>query len=235
MKRRLKTLSGRYLAELQNYLKQGAGGNLGAARGLGRHAAAIGVQTLDVARIHEGALAALEGSSSKDGIIEQAEVFFAEAITPIEETHRAALKAAEHVRELNRAVSRRDLELAAANRSLKKGIARRRTVEVALRKSGKHYKTLLQESLALQKHLQRLTHRILWAQENKRKKISHELQDEITQTLLGINVRLLTLKAGATRNARSLNEDIARTQRVVDKSAQTIAGFARKYAKHHEP
>jgi len=34
--------------------------------------------------------------------------------------------------------------------------------------------------------LRRLTHRILTAQEAERKKISHELWDEIAQTLLGI-------------------------------------------------
>ena len=53
---------------------------------------ALGLETLDVARIHEGALAALEASRSRDGVIKRAEIFFAEAITPIEETHRAALK-----------------------------------------------------------------------------------------------------------------------------------------------
>ena len=35
------------------------------------------------------------------------------------------------------------------------------------------------------------------AQEDDRKMISHELQNEIAQTLLGINVRLLTLQKEA--------------------------------------
>ena len=119
------------------------------------------------------------------------------AITPIEETHCAALKADARLSRLNKTLGRRTVDLAASNHSLQQGIARRKAVEAALKKSGEHYKTLLEESLALQKHLQRLTHRILSAQERKRREIGHDLQNEIAQTLLGINVRLLTLKKGA--------------------------------------
>jgi len=86
----------------------------------------------------------------------------------------------------------------------------------------------------LQKHLQHLTHRILSAQEDKRKKISHDLQDEIAQTLLGINVRLLTVKEAASRDAKSLNKEIASTQRLVDISARTVERFAREFEKRDE-
>ena len=82
--------------------------------------------------------------------------------------------------------------------------------------------------------MQHLTHRILSAQEDKRKKISHDLQDEIAQTLLGINVRLLTLKKAAGRNAKGLKKEIASTQRLVDKSVKTIERFAREFGNHHE-
>ena len=87
----------------------------------------------------------------------------------------------------------------------------------------------MKESRRLQKHLQRLTHQILSAQEDKRKKISRELQDEIAQTLLGINVRLLTLKKAAAANAEGLKKEIASTQRLVDKSVKTIKRFAREF------
>jgi len=43
----------------------------------------------------------------------------------------------------------------------------------------------LKDSLQLQEELRQLTHQVLAAQEEERKKISHELQDEIAQTLLG--------------------------------------------------
>jgi signal transduction histidine kinase len=234
MKRKLKALSGRYLAALQKHVQQSAPASLDAARGLGRQAAAVGLETLDLARIHEGALATLELGSSKDGIIEKADSFFAEAISPIEETHRAALNASARLHRLNKMMGRRTVELTHTNRALKQGIARRKTVQVSLKKSGQHYNQLLKESLALQKHLQHLTHRILLAQEGKRTKLSHALQDEIAQTLLGINVRLLTVKKAAGRNAKDLREEIVRTQRLVDSSAKIIEQSAREYGTHYK-
>jgi signal transduction histidine kinase len=92
----------------------------------------------------------------------------------------------------------------------------------------------LEESRRLQKHLQHLTHQILAAHENKRKQISHELQDEIAQTLLGINVRMLTLKREAAAGTERFEKDIASTQRLVDKSVKAIKRFAREFGKHHE-
>src|SRR5437773_4707053 len=92
MKRKLSAMSQQYVTALKKHLKQGPQASLESARGLGRQAVAIGLETLDVARIHERALASLEASSSRDGIIERASIFFTEAITPIERTHQAALK-----------------------------------------------------------------------------------------------------------------------------------------------
>ena len=119
--------------------------------------------------------------------------------------------------------------LAASNRSLKQGIAQRKTVEEALEQSGERYKALLEESLALQEHLRRLTYQILTAQEAERKKISHDLRDEIAQTLLGINVRLLTLKQEARNNTKGLKNEIASTQRLVLKSAKSVRRVARQF------
>lgn len=227
-------MSQQYVTALKKHLKQGPQANLASARGLGRRAVAIGLETLDVARMHTGALATLEASSSKDGIIERAEIFFAEAIIPIEKTHQAAVKASLHLSQLGKTLGRRTVDLAASNQSLRQGIARRKSVEQALKKSEAHSRKLLQESRRLQKHLQHLTHRILSAHEDRRKKISHDLQDEIAQTLLGINVRLLTLKKEAGLNAEGLQKEIASTRRLVDKSVESIKRFAREYRKHHE-
>jgi len=203
------------------------------ALALGRQAAALNLETLDVAGIHDGALAALEASSSKDGIIERAEIFFTEAITPIEETHRAALKANAHLDRLRKTLGRRMVDLAASHRSLKRDIVQRKTVEQSLKNSAEHSRKLLKESRRLQKHLQRLTHRILSTQEDKRKEISRDLHDEIAQTLLGINVRLLTLKKEAAIDASGLEKEIASTQRLVDKSVESIKRFAREFGIHH--
>ena len=106
---------------------------------------------------------------------------------------------------------------------------RRETVEAALKKSGERYTRLLKESLQLQEGLRQLTQRLLAAQEQERNKISHELQDEIAQTLLGINVRLLSLKQEARKNTCGLENEIASTQRLVAKSAQSVRRAARKF------
>src|ERR1041384_791858 len=102
MKRKLTRLSRGYATALHRHLKRGPRASLQPARGLGREAVALGLETLDVARIHEAALASVEASSSRDGIIKRAEIFFAEAITPIEKTHRAALKPNAHLNQLNK-------------------------------------------------------------------------------------------------------------------------------------
>ncbi len=206
MKRKLIRLSRQYATALRKHLKQGPRASLQPARGLGRRAMALGLETLDVARIHEATVAALEASSGRDGIIKRAKMFFAEAVTPIEKTHRAALKANVHLHQLARTLDRLAVELAASGRHLRRGIAQRKAAEEALEKSGKHRTSLLEQSRLVQKRLRRLTHQILLAQEDKRTKISRELHDEIAQTLLGINVRLLALKNEATTNAKGLKK-----------------------------
>ena len=80
----------------------------------------------------------------------------------------------------------------------------------------------------MQKRLRHLTHQVMAAQEDERKKISQELQDEIAQTLLGINVRLLSLKQEARNNTTGFKNTIAHTQRLVAKSALSVRQVGRK-------
>src|SRR5438067_12251097 len=118
MRRKLSALSQRYVRALKKHLSQGPRSGLRAAHRLGRQAVAIGLETLDMAKIHEGALVTLEASSSRDGFLGRAEFFFKEAITPIEKTHRASLKGEFRLSQLNKALGRRTVDLAASNRSL---------------------------------------------------------------------------------------------------------------------
>jgi signal transduction histidine kinase len=232
MKQTLTKLSQGYAAALIRHLKQGRQSSLRPARVFGRRAAALGLETLDVARIHEAALASLETTHHCIGIIQQAELFFAEAIIPVEKALRAPRKANAQLTQLNRSLGWRIVDLAASNRFLKQGLIQHKAAEKDLQKSGKHNTQLLAESRQLQQRLRQLTHRIIAASEDERTKISRELHDEIAQTLLGINVRLLTLKNEATLNKEDFKKAIAGTQRLVRQSIRSINRFARELDIH---
>jgi two-component system, NarL family, sensor histidine kinase DegS len=231
MKSKLIRLHARYATVLRAHLQAGPGANARAALRLGGQAVALGLETLEMARIHERALASLELPRADYRMSKRAEIFFNEAITPIVETHRAARQSKMDLHRLNGTLNRRTLELAATNRQLQRGILRRKSVEAALKKSGEHYAKLLKDSLQLQEGLRQLTHQVLAAQEDERAKISRELQDEIAQTLLGINVRLLSLKQEARVNTNGLKNEIASTQRLVEKSARSVRRTAHEFRK----
>lgn len=228
MKRKVIRLSQQYVAALEKHLKQGPDASLQPALGLGREAVALGLETLDLARMHEQALTALTMPITKDGVAKRAEIFFTEANTLIEETHRAARQNKIHLTRVKAALSERTAELAVFHRRLQRSVIRRKVMEDVFEKKEKHYQKCLEESLELQKRLRRLTHQVLAAQEDARKKISRELQDEIAQTLLGINVRLLCLKQEARSDTDGLKNKIASTQRLVAKSANSMRQAGRK-------
>jgi signal transduction histidine kinase len=228
MKQKLTGLSQRYAAALGKQLKRGPQASLQPALALGREAVALGLETLDLARIHEQALAAFELSSTKNGFTKLAGIFFAEANMPIAETQRAARQNKAHLVRLKETLGQRTEELAISNRQLQRGVVRRKIMEEAAEKRGRHHQKCLEESLELQKRLRQLTHRVIAAQEDDRKKISRDLQNEIAQTLLGINVRLLSLKQRSRKNTNGFKNEIASTQRLVLKSAQSVRRVARE-------
>lgn len=196
--------SGRYLEALRARLRRGSGRAPRAAGKLGGEAVALGLETLDLARIHEEALMALtpaDCSARELGQIRRrSSLFFLETLTPVEES----------------------------NRHLKREILRRERAEAALIKSEQHYRGLLKQSLVMEQRLRLLSHRILSAQEEERKKISRELHDQIAQMLAGINVHLATFKGAAAISTVGLNRKIRNTQRMVEKSVRTVHRFARE-------
>jgi PAS domain S-box-containing protein len=132
------------------------------------------------------------------------------------------------VRKQAEEAQRRLEALANTNRGLNREIARRQTVEKALQKSEHHQSRLLKQSQHMQEQLRHLSHQILHAQEEERKRISRELHDEIAQTLVGINVHLAALTQEAEGNPRGLRQKIAQTQRLVEKSVDIVHLFARE-------
>jgi signal transduction histidine kinase len=231
MKQKLTALSQRYVRALRKHLKEGAQASLSQATDLGHRAVVLGLETLNLARLHEQAVATLGLSGGKNGFIKRADRFFNEALAPIVETHQAAQQSKIELTRLNQKLDQRTLELAATNSQLQRGIVRRRKVEAALKLSGKHYTKLLKGSLQLQEGLRQLTHRVMAAQEEERKKMSLKLHDEIAQTLLGINVRLLSLKKEARTNTKGLRNEIASTQQLVAKSARSVRRAARQFGR----
>ena len=229
MKRKLFALSRRYRAALQAYLKQGGGPCPSPARRLGEETVALGLETVALSRIHQAALATLvlpdSLSATRSRVTRQAEIFLAEARLAIEKTPRAGASSTAQLNRQNKLLTQRAAKLVATNRRLERGLAEHKTAEEAFKKSGRHDAKALQESHQLQKHLRHLTHQLLSAQEVERTKISHELHDEVAQTLLGIHVRLLTLKKAAQGNTAHLRKVIASTQRAVKESIQSINRF----------
>jgi len=109
---------------------------------------------------------------------------------------------------------------AAALRRLQHEIDRREATE-------RRYREALEKARLMQEHLRRLSHEVISAQEEERKRISRELHDEVGRALTAINVRLAALQKEADVNTAGLKKHIASTQRLVEASMNTVHRFAR--------
>ena len=230
MKTDLSRLSRAYLRALRQYLRSGAQASSEAAQKLGRRAAAMKLATLDLAHLHDDCLHALvspdQPPRASDPKIRRARAFFAEALTPIEESHRNVRNANDGFKETIRTLTRRTSQLAVANDKLQREVSRRREVENSLRNSEAASRRLLERSRHMQEELRLLSRRLITVQEDERKAISRELHDVIGQTLAGVNLRLSTLKVQTTASTRELQRKIAATQRLVEKSVAIVHRFA---------
>jgi signal transduction histidine kinase len=159
--------------------------------------------------------------------VSRASAFFAEAITPIEETHRGALESSAKLNQLISALESAEARVGQPPMSSSAAeILHRQSVEESLRASERTSSQLLAQSREMQEELRHLSRQILSVQEAERRKISRELHDVIAQTLTSINLRLATLKADASASTKDLHLKITRTQRLVEKSVEIIHRFA---------
>lgn len=221
-----------YRAALSSHLAECTTSSAKTSLSLGRQALKLGLETLELAKIHEEALTFLESRKASDGLDGnisplRATGFFAEVITPIEETHRGAREANAQMKVALDNLSRRTEELTASNESLKREIEQRNVAEASLRASEAVSNGLLEKSQRMQEELRLLSHRLLSIQENERQRISRELHDVIAQALTGLNVQLATMKKKSVSDASDFNERIEATQLLVERAVDIVHGFAR--------
>ncbi len=191
-----------------------------------------GLSMAVIARLHDDVLVnhilAVQPQKRHAEIIRRSGVFYSLAMTP--ELRRRG-ECADAVARLKRNVallSRRTVALALANRSLKNEINQRKEAEETLRLSEQRYSKLLTQSDVMQAQLRTMSHRMLIAQEEERRRISRELHDVISQTLSGINLRLATLKRDGSIDDVKLDANISKTQRMVLKAVEIVHRFARE-------
>jgi signal transduction histidine kinase len=228
MKRSFIRLAQHYEAALRKYVKLGSRTGLPLARSVGKQAAAFGLNALDLARLHDQALAKFGPRPGQDGAPHRPDAFFAEAFSQLEQTTPSARKAAVRLQQLNKQLRQQTIELARWRRIRKQGLVDRNALKVALKNKSEHYASLLAESRDLQACLQSLTRRMLLVQENERTTVSRTLHDDVAQAMLGIQVRLAHLKKEAARNTSGLKKELTVTQRLVQRSAKTLEQFAGK-------
>ena len=231
MKQRPPNFPHLYKEALRAHLAQGSRQDAEAIVAIGGQVRAAGLPMLDLAKLHERFLVMdlLPGCAveKQTALIRKAGNFFAAMIAAAGEGKEAGGDAA-RLRKAIESLSSRTVELAAANRQLGQEIIQRGKAEAALRKSERHGMKALEESEVLKEKLRGLSRQILAVQEEERKKISRELHDVIAQALLGINVRLATLKSEAGINTKGLGRNITLTQKIVTKSANIVHQFARE-------
>lgn len=234
----LSQLSVHYLTALRTHLEQGRQASLLPAHELGTEAVQVGLETLDLAKVHHQALDAIIQPdcppTTRDEMTLRAEVFFTEAIVPIEKTHRFALEASADLQQLQERLGQSTLALADSHRELQQGITERISAEAALENSRRTSSQLLQDSRLLEEQLKDIMREIMSADEVERKRMSLQLHDHIGQTLLGIHMRLLTLKTQMAVRNQNLTEEIATTQQVVEAAVKTINHFAHHFGISHE-
>jgi signal transduction histidine kinase len=220
-----------YQSALRAFLKDETDSEPAVARKIGVQAMTIGLETLDLARVHQDSLAEVlspdEPSEPRETMIRRATRFFAEANRPIELTHRGAREESAELEDVAGRLNQRTKELSDSNAELIKEIEHRRKVEESLRTSEQASSQHLEKSVQLQKELRLLSRRLLFIQEEERKRISRELHDNIAQTFASINLQLTALKTGTISDTKEFHQSIERTQILLEKSVEMVHRFAR--------
>ena len=209
MNSRARQLSRQYAAALCRYLKRPQETHLQQAYELGREASARGLGVLDVARVHQSALASClsptQSAAEKARTLRAAETLFMETLSPFEAMHRGFRDANLELQQLNAQLKRRNAEL---------------------RASEDHFHQLFEQARVMQENLRALSTKILHVQEEERKHISRELHDEVGQALTAIDVNLALLQRNGDAGPAGLRKRIADAQNLLRQTMNTVHDFA---------
>jgi len=178
--------------------------------------------------IHERAVISLKLLGQPRVLIQQAEGFFFEATCLISADKRTAQSNRNEADSPKKAENSRTMELTGTGRQLLRDLPRGQYTDAVLKNRRLDWTKLLAQSLPKQVELRRLTYGILRAQEAERQTISHQLQDEVLQTLVGIQVGLVNLRTSAKGNLANFTKEVARLQQLVEESIDVINRFARE-------
>ena len=106
-------------------------------------------------------------------------------------------------------------------------ITERKQVEDALRESREHYFHLFQQAREMEENLRLLSNKVVSAQEEERKRISHELHEEIAQALTAVNVSIELFKKQAAPDG-AFARNAATAQKLLAQSMEAVHHFARE-------
>ena len=225
-----------YLAALRTYTGRSAPESFERAHALGREALKLEMETLEVAKLHDLAVANLPqreaDASQRESLIARAAKFFMETINPIEQTHPAVREVEADIQEMHLTLAQRTTDLENSQRKLKVQTTERRSFAALHLQKDQAFKQLMADSKLLEEQLQAMARSTLSANEAERKKMSLQLNDEIAQALLGINLRLAALKNQVAAKQANLNQEIAIIQGLVERSVKIIKHLAHELNAH---
>ncbi|MDA3959160.1 MAG: sensor histidine kinase [Planctomycetota bacterium] len=216
----------RYRDALLKHLRLGADADISAAIGLGS-----GLSALKLVQAHEQILAEVMARmpSGKERLKakQHAVLFLAAAMVP----RRRAGSGGGDARRVAELVLKGDplsKQVTTSMQAQDRDNGARKAAERALKSCRERYRKLREKSERLGVAQREVYRRMLLAQEDERKELSRELHDVMAQSLTSINLQLASLKATAERSAKSLDQSIALTQKLVAESVTFVQRFARE-------